>query len=399
MAQPELAQPELVCASSGNDQLLYFTSTSLLADDTGLVFISDRDGNPNLFHLDLASGRQRQLTDNHEGTLKSYVYFSGSPYRGFAKASVSLDADRGIAYFIQGRQVRAVDLEGRQQVIAVLVEGQMTAFTHVSPDGSRLCVPTTDARALDDDAPLPPDRPGYDVDGRVQAERLSSYLHVYDTAAGGEIERVPVPLAWVTHVQWSPAEPGSVLYNHEWPADCGVRRIWLWDGSHHRRLREEGPGRSRHDWTCHEMWERDGSAVVYHGIYHDGPAFIGRVQPDGSRTVELPLPAGWRQYGHFTTGRPGQLVTDGYYRPPGAGSEGSGRWLSLVEVDWEAGRLCWQPLAEHGSSWLSQDEHPHPILDHAGRYVYFTSDRDGRRAVYRVAVDATAAAPHVLTLD
>lgn len=42
-----------VCPDA-NDQLLYFTSTSLLADDRHLVVISDRTGHPNLFCVDAA---------------------------------------------------------------------------------------------------------------------------------------------------------------------------------------------------------------------------------------------------------------------------------------------------------------------------------------------------------
>jgi len=33
---------------------------------------------------------------NSDGFLKSYVYFDGTPYRGLGRASVSLDAARGV---------------------------------------------------------------------------------------------------------------------------------------------------------------------------------------------------------------------------------------------------------------------------------------------------------------
>ena len=45
-------------------------------------------------------------------------------------------------------------------------------------------------------------------------------------------------------------------------------------------------------------------------------------------------------------------------------------------------------LARNDSSWDSQDSHPHPIYDHAGKFIYFTSNRSGRRAIYRVAANA-----------
>lgn len=398
MALPTPPSFERIASPPGNSQLLYFTSTSLPADNRGLVFLSDRTGDPNLFFHDFQSGQERQLTQNREGMLKSYVYFDGAPYRGFGKASVSLDAERNLAYYIQGREIRVVDLAGRERTLAELPPRQMTAFTHVSRDGTRLCVPTTDARALDDENPLPAKAPGYDVDTRVQKEGLHSYLRIFDTASGREIETVDVPRAWVTHVQFSPADPRLILYNHEWPQfDCGIRRMWLWDGSRHLQLRqpggpESGPQRSRHDWTCHEMWERDGSAVIYHGSYfrdtpgRGGRAYIGRLTLDGSEPREIALPAEWTQYGHFTVGQPGQLVSDGYYRTGEEDDSWGGRWLALLNVDWPRGRIEWRPLERHGSSWTSQDAHPHPIIDEGCRSVYFTSDRDGARAVYRTGI-------------
>ena len=122
----------LTAHSRSNDQLLYFTSSSLTSDDRWLVFISDRSGDPNLFALDLHTGEERQLTDNREGTLKSYVYFSGRENQGFGKASVSLHEDSGTAYYLQGRQVCQVDLHGSRRVLAELPTDQVTAFTHVS---------------------------------------------------------------------------------------------------------------------------------------------------------------------------------------------------------------------------------------------------------------------------
>ena len=378
-------QPVTVVSSAANDQLLYFTSTSLLADDQRVIFLSDRSGQPNIWLRDLRTGQDRQLTFNTEGFLKSYVYFDGLPYRGLGRASVSVDAERGVIYFIQGRKICAVDTNGVQRVLAEYPANQMTAFTHVSADGTRLCVPTIGARALDGDKILK-GKPGYDIDARVQKEHLVSYLRVYDTATGKEILCEPVTNAWITHVQFSPRDNHLILYNHEWCADSGIRRMWLWDGKRHIRLRTEGDGRDRNDWTCHEMWERDGSAIIYHGSYTNGPTYIGRVKPDGSGTVEIALPKNWDRYGHFTVGHLGELVTDGCYVVPSDPNRFGGNWISVLRVDWAANKYDWQPLCPHGSSWTSQDSHPHPIFNHAANAVYFTSDAQGQRTICRVEV-------------
>jgi len=369
-----------------NEQLLYFTSTSLLDDDRRLVYLSDRSGCPNVFALELASGREVQLSRNQTGHLQSYVYFDGLPYQGLGKASICLHSASGTVYFIEGRDICRVDIDGGLTVLAQTPEGQMTGFTHVSGDGRWLCVPTVDARAFEGPL-LANGQPEHNIDERVRAEGLSSYLRVFCTRTGKEVVTERVESCWITHVQFSPSRPDWILYNHEWPLDCGVRRMWLFDGNAHRRLRKEGGGKSRSDWVCHEMWERDGSAIIYHGKFADGPAFIGRVDPDGRNQVELPLPTGCDRYGHFTVGAPGVLVSDGYYEEPGDSVTWGGDWISRLDVDWGKGRIDWKPLCRSGSSWKSQDAHPHPIIDHGMRFIYFTSDRDGRRAIYRHPID------------
>lgn len=213
-----------VTDSSCNDQLLYFTSSSLTKDNKTLIFISDRTGNPNIFAKDLATGLERQLTLNQEGTLKSYVYFYGSSEKGLGKASISFDAKRGIVYYIQGKDICCTDLDGNVRKLNQLPAGQVTAFTAISTNGKKLCVPTTDERALDTGNTSSnniTDNPDYDVDARVQNEHLNSYLRVYDTATGEETLCEKVEHAWITHVQFCPTDPNLILYNHEWPADCG----------------------------------------------------------------------------------------------------------------------------------------------------------------------------------
>lgn len=379
-------KPERVTTHGhANDQLLYFTSSSLLSDDTRLVFISDRTGHPNLFMRNLVSGAETQLTKNDEGFLKSYVYFDGTPYRGFGKASVSLHSPSGTLYYIQGRDIRKVDAGGNERTLAQYPHGQMTAFTHVSADGKLLCVPTTDARALDGDNQLP-GQPAYNIDDRIRSEGLSSYLRVFDTETGKEVMCERVENCWITHVQFSPTNSAHILYNHEWPSDCGIRRMWLFNGTEHRRLRTEGQGRSRNDWTCHEMWERDGTAIIYHGTFANGSSYIGRVKPDGADRTEIALPADYKRYGHFTVGIPGVLISDGYYEEDGDKDTWGGDWISRIDVNWERGTARWSPLCRNASSWKSQDEHPHPIIDHAMRDAYFTSDADGKRAVYRIGI-------------
>jgi oligogalacturonide lyase len=381
-------EPERVTQDkSSNEQLLYFTTSSLWSDDSHIVFISDRDGDPNIFQKNLIDGSEKQLTCNKEGMLKSYVYFEGNPYQGLGKASISLHSPTGTVYYIQGQEIRKVTPEGKDTLIVKYPDDQMTAFTHISNDGSRICVPTTDERALDGKKKLP-GRPKYNIDKRVQDENLNSYLRVYDTTSGEELVCEQVPRCWITHVQFSPINNDLILYNHEWPwKDGGIRRMWMYDGKNHLQLRPAENGRIGKDGAVHEMWERDGSAIIYHGHFYKGPHFIGRVQADGTNLIEIPLPKNYKKYGHYTVGNPGMLVTDGYYEKSFRKSFGRvGKWISQVEVDWKQKTAKWTPLGKNKSNWDCQDAHPHPIFDHKLNYAYFTSNFEGKRAVYRIEI-------------
>lgn len=422
------------CDSVCNSQLLYFTCSSLSVDDERLYMISDRDGHPNIWVRNLLTGAERMLSRNTKGYLKSYVYFDGMQDEGLGKASVCLDYLRENVYFIQDRDICVCDKDGNLRVLNQVPEGRMTAFTHVSSDGTRLCVPMTDGRILDFD----PDtegsgldkRPVYDIDGRVQNENLSSYLCVYDTKDGRLLYEKEIPRCWITHVQFHPTDPEIIMYNHEWSSfDCGIRRINLYD--HHTdryfHVRSEGNDtkgnprgfvRSRNDWVCHEMWQDDGEHIIYHGGYENGPAMAGRCTidlsaleesakfrqedlPDGFGVVsyeEIALPDEYTAYGHFLMDHEGNLTCDGYYRMPGEKvieRENStdngpdphrkdGAYICKVVPDWPDGRLNWIPLCRHDSDWLGQDAHPHPIYSHAGDRIFFNSRMQNKINIYCV---------------
>lgn len=189
-------------------------------------------------------------------------------------------------------------------------------------------------------------------------------------------------------MQFSPADPTLILYNHEWPsADTGIRRMWLYDGKQHLRLRTEGEGRLGGDYVCHEMWERDGQAIIYHGGFKDGANFVGRVFPDGTELCEIPFPDGYVPYGHFTVGQPGVLISDGYYCEPDDDPQNGfvcGAWIARVETNWDKATMTWIPRCKNRSSWDSQDAHPHPIINNGDTHAYFTSDFEGKRAIYRI---------------
>jgi hypothetical protein len=128
--------------------------------------------------------------------------------------------------------------------------------------------------------------------------------------------------------------------------------------------------------------------MIYHGGLFEGNSIVGRMDENLKDRIEIELPEGWKRYGHFQLHpkRDDLLVSDGYFQTE-TDEPGKGRWLSLQHVDWKKGKLSWTPICEHHSSWNDQDDHPHPIFDHLGKYIYYTGGTpEGRRAVYRVKV-------------
>ena len=139
------------------------------------------------------------------------------------------------------------------------------------------------------------------------------------------------------------------------------------------------------------MWSDDGSSIIYHGGYENGPAMVGKYELASERYWEIALPDDYNAYGHFTMDHEGNLVCDGYFKYPWeikAVRENStdngpdphkkdGEYISKVIPNWNDGSLTWIPLCKHKSDWLGQDAHPHPIYSHRGDSVFFNS-RSGK---------------------
>jgi len=380
----------------GNDRLIYFTSDSLLANDQTLIFLSDRnEGHRNLFSLNLRTREAIQLTDNQQGIFERVRdSFEKDEEVGLTNAAVSKHT--GDVYYIQNRQIRCVNIHTLEEsIIASEFPKEVhivSAIPCVDENNQYLLVPTISRETFSD--LKNPSVFSFDISTKVHRLGLHTVMHRFHTDGRGEEILWEEP-GWVTHVQFRPKNVEWILFNHEWDPKAGIDRMWLWDGSSARRLRPEGPNevgfpRSADDWVCHEIWQRDGEAIVYHGKYVDGPAFIGQVNLSGEKHLELSFPWHFTRYGHFAVSNdPTLLVTDGYVEKQGAllgKDRKAGGWISLIRANWKERQLSWTPLCLHGSFWNTQGAHPHPIFSHAGDKVFFNSNKDGRLAIYMVEI-------------
>jgi len=367
-------------SSPGNHHHLYFTSNSFNKNNDTVLFISDRsNGHPNLFKLNLVTGETVQLTDNRDGYLLSYVYYDGNPYRGLGKASPSFEPSTGQLLYIQGNEVRLLHVETLEERVIYTLPGEvMTGFTHLSSDGRYACVPYISAEAFR----VPPGNEFHHIRDKVMRERLESHVLVIDTETGeGDVRFAHQ--GWITHVQFHPKDPSQILFNHE--GGRVAQRIWLYKDGKIRKIRDQSP-EGLSIWVCHEMWQRDGHRIIYHGSKTvdgvSGVNFVGMAQLDGAgmtecdgsedEIVELHFPQNMRAYGHFTVSSDDErLVTDGVIDSSS---------IHLVRAGWENRELSWELLCRHHSSFSVQDVHPHPIFSHDDRYVLFTSDAHNERS-------------------
>ena len=194
---------EVLTAGRGQQQLLYFTTSSLGRSGRFLWYLNEVDGQPNVHHLDLTTGEDRQLTHYQEGRLWQYQGFQGHRNKGFGVWSVALDAARDLLYYISDQQLCVVDAAGTIRVLAELPMDETTAFIDVSTCGRYICVPTTDARALGE--PTADERLlGRTIDERCQRMGLNSYLNIFDIHSQAWSHRICVPRCWITHVQMRP---------------------------------------------------------------------------------------------------------------------------------------------------------------------------------------------------
>lgn len=382
-------------SSRATDQHPYFTGPAVTsagascANGQRLIFISGRTGNPNLFSLDTQSGEILQLTDNRYGVLCQYVFPWGNRV-GLGKSSVSLHAATGDVYYVQGREIRRVNAyTAREVCIAELPPGWVTAFTHVSADNALLCIPLVPEDAF------APAREAIDrryhphgfgaIEDRIRERGLRSLLWV--VATDGSRQAIwAEQQSWITHVQFRPGDNRTLLFNNEGIGNRpGMQRIWMCDGESGEiwkvRPRVEEDERF---WTCHEVWTEDGQEVLYHGgglhpETGERVFFYGFSDPSGQHYREIYLrpedvSAG---YGHFAAHpQPDHAFSDGFFD------------AGLITEVWpgEDGWVRFRPICRHGSHWVGQDDHPHPILTPDHTMLIFSSSAEGTGNVYGVRV-------------
>lgn len=395
--------------SASKDQHLYFTTSSVTQDDRWLIFISERDGHPNLYAIARPEGEISQLTDNKKGLMRSYVYPQGG-LEGFSKTSPCLDPIHNQLYWIQDDTLCCCDLDqGNIRVLSQLPKQWYTAYNHVSPDGKHLCVPCTDPAAFPDGITDQWEQLRT-VPKRMVEKKLVTRLYRIDTQTGAAEIWAEVPF-WVTHVQFDPLGSGRLIFNREGFGSHTTPRIWCLEPNGTYRPLFDQPK----NMVCtHENWSPTGEFIVYHGWDRNG-AFLAARTWEGELVHHIPMPN--FSLGHVTIALDGRSFIidgiDGFLTlavPTGKGQDAIDSWIqnisnllsrqkvksllpivaSAIEkqvVGWQMRRLLnIKHLCKHDTdpSLEDQDAHVHAAIAPHGRSIIFTSDREGTCNVYEV---------------
>ncbi|YBP36637.1 oligogalacturonate lyase family protein [Klebsiella pneumoniae] len=183
-----------------------------------------------------------------------------------------------------------------------------------------------------------------------------------------------------------PFDDNTVAFCHEGPHDLVDARMWLVneDGSHVRKVKTHAPGES----CTHEFWVPDGSALIYVSYLKGQQGrTISRFNPDtGVNEAVMNDARLFTSDEQRSTAR--MLVGDGSGTPvdvkdTGGYSIDNDPWLYVFNV----AKKRYFRVARHDTSWATvansrQVTHPHPSFTPDDSAILFSSDKDGKPAIY-----------------
>lgn len=335
----------------------YFTNPTVSPDGRFGYFVSYRTGYPNLFRIDLASGRLTQFTDRVDINPFSPVPSRSAPQ----------------VYLSARSSVRAVNPENGEDRVLATFPGAALGNCSLNVAGTLLAI------------------------GLRYSDRCE--LALIDTATGSC--EILTQGSEVGHIQFSPRDDRMLLFS-----GSSRQRMWI----HDRRTGTDRPlyKQAEGEWIVHESW-RMGS--VDEVIFPHWPRSLRAIRSDGSglRTIAsinvwhaCGSPDGWSIVCDTNHPDRGLLLIDarsGEYRAlchSGASQRGTqwavGTPAAGAGIDTSIIRSSVpendppphpdDPASTYGPQW----SHPHPSFTPDGRHVVFTSDRDRWSQVYMVEV-------------
>ncbi|MCD6364877.1 MAG: PD40 domain-containing protein [Planctomycetes bacterium] len=351
----------------GNTHHPYFTGPMITADGRYLLLSSDRSGSWQVCILDRSAGRIVQLTDGPDIT----------------HTTPCMDIERGIVYYLSGRCVRSVHIDGSDvREHYQCPEGFSPSILSISSCGRYLAFSYREQMPASTDT------------GKIyssQAERF--FQHPRSVVIMLDLEQQDAKALYgentqYSHVSISPTDPNIVLFCHEGPWHL-LQRMWIvradtlevWPLLETQRLLSK---------CGHEYFTDGGTVVTQYAERDNVRDELFRhanvlIEPDGSNERRF-----WYdgvQPMHVQTSHHDETLMIGDCGPRANRSDKAGaEWMSVIRLVGEKSEMT--PLCRHSTSWTVQHSHPHAVFWPDDKWVSFNSDRGGRCNAYRAELPA-----------
>jgi len=340
-----------------DDRHLYFTADGWYDDGRRLLLRCKREGQRDLYSVDLETGQLTRLTDLEHGVggctrvnpEANEVYFAYSTTGGWYDAEYVLGLD------VTTLEVRPVVKKPEGY------DDYGFGVDDVLADDERLLVSVSE---------------NTDAEGHEATRATYPHCAIFAADIEGEddAELIHEEEYWISHVNASPTRPELFTYCHEGPWDKVDTRIHIVNTE--TGLNE--PLREVHDDEAvgHEYWLREGEYVGYHGWEGENDnedCFHGTVKWDDTDRRETEIPVR-RTHCHSNTRD--RFVCDG--------DDAKVPFLLLSEYDEETETYETRKLATH--AWDPDSPHPHARMSPDGETIAFDADPTGSDDAFLVEI-------------
>lgn len=353
-----LTPPDIICHRN------YFYQKCFSNDGNKLLFAGAFDGPWNYYLLDLASQTAVQLT---EGA-------GDNTFGGFLSPD-----DQSLYYVKNGSHLMRVDLNTQQETLIYQVPTDWVGYgTWVANSDCSKLVGIEISRQ--DWQPLTDWKKFYNFYFTNPKCRL-----IQIDLENGHASTILQKNQWIGHPIYRPFDDSTIAFCHEGPHDLVDARMWLVneDGSNVRKVKSHAPGES----CTHEFWLPNGEALIYVSYVKGSPErYIWSADPvtlENTKLMSMP------PCSHLMSNFDGSLmVGDGSDAPVDVQDCGgyhieNDPYLYVFNMKQRKAHR----VAQHKSSWRvlegdRQVTHPHPSFTPDNKQILFTSDVDGKPALY-----------------
>jgi oligogalacturonide lyase len=360
-----------------------------------VVRLSQEPGSASLYFHQYAytAGGRKILITTPQG-LATVDLANGALDRLAGEGAKPIMAGRksGQVYYDEGDTVYAVDPSSHLRQVIVKLPAHYVVHT-VNADETLLAGTYEEGLAAD-----PRDNKHIPLNERFAAHAPMGIFTV--NRRTGEIKTILRGTDWFNHLQFSPVDPGLLLFCHEGPWHK-VERIWLIraDGSHLTKVHERT---MEMEVAGHEFWGADGKTVWYDLQTPRGEDFwLAGYRVDGGRRLRYHLQRNeWSV--HYNVSPDGSLFAGDGGDAHMVAHAPDGKWLYLFRPEMvpnqgvagpeliATGRLTAERLVD-----MSKHDYrlePNVRFTPDMKWIVFRSNMSGKSAVYAVEVARADAA-------